>query len=115
MTNFTSMMNDSGRRIMYDPLFLRHLYSYFPNFRKDGVGFDTLTVSETEALRYKGDLRGLFLHKGVPAEFVYPSMIFNHIENGYEFDGLQTEFNVLNNTEVDKVIKSYNVSQKITL
>lgn len=113
MANFTDTFVGSGKSLLYDNLFIRTLCSYFPNFIRNNVGFETLEVSSTEAIRYKGDLRGLMLHNGVSADLVYPSMLFNGIANSYEFDGESTAFRVLLREEVDKVMKAYNVSQKI--
>lgn len=115
MSNFTQQMLSAGKRILYDANFINILRSYFPIWLRSNTGFSTLEVEPTEANRYKGDLRGLLLLKNVPADLIYPTLLFNGMENGYEFDGLQTTFFVLERNEIDKIIQLYNVSQKIRL
>ncbi len=115
MSNFTQMMVSQGKSLLYNSEFIRTLCSYFPNFIRNNVGFETIEVAPTEALRYKGDLRGLLLHRGISADLIYPTMLFNGIYNSYEYDGIQTSFNILKREEVDKVMKAFNVSQKIGL
>lgn len=115
MSNFTQRLLPSGKSILYDANFINILRSYFPIWLNSNTGFSTIEVEPTEANRYKGDLRGLLLLKGVPADIIFPTMLFNGIENSYEYDGIQSTFYVLERNEIDKIIQLYNVSQKIRM
>lgn len=103
-SKITLQTNDNGRN--FSQSWLRTLETLLPSILRRSDS-DFFQVTPVEALKYQGDLYGLFQLKQISPKYFWLIMRLNGINNPIEYDGELNTFTVPNYAYVDEQYRLY--------
>lgn len=101
----------TNQEVFFETEFRQCVETYLPYLKTNMV--TNLTIAQTKAYQYEGDLRGLLLSEGVPREHVWIVMRVNGYRSYSEYDGKQYMFILPSSQSVNNVVQRYKTAHTV--